>query len=133
MKLIPREKLIVRESFSMPFQGGDIWFEQLDALSIHKELVMEKFHKDMETIRRPSTTGLIAVNLNETEVDSDMAQQILTCLAEEAKLKKVVFVGLNRKIKVYLKKYLSQNQSHVSFVCNFIDDYEKAKLWLVGR
>ncbi|BCJ93708.1 hypothetical protein acsn021_12770 [Anaerocolumna cellulosilytica] len=131
MKQILREKLIVRESFAMAFQGGEIWFEQLDALSIYKELVMEKFQKDMEIIKRPSTTGLIAINLNETEVDTDMIQQILGNLAGVSNLQKVVFVGLSNMIKRYLKRWFSQTP--VSFVCNCIDDYEKAKLWLVGR
>ena len=35
IKEIPIEKLVVRPSMKLDFMGGEIWFEQLDALSVH--------------------------------------------------------------------------------------------------
>lgn len=128
-----KNNVIVRESFSMAYMGGEIWFCQLDALYDRKELVLEKFRRDMDSIRKPSATGLIGINLNQTAVDKDMAVEIASCLIEFQKLRKVVFVGVDRKIKNSIKEYFGCNGGNISFAWNFIDDFEKAKLWLVGK
>lgn len=128
-----QNNIIIRESFSMAFQGGEIWFCQLDALYEEKELVMEKFHKDMDSIRRPSATGLVGINLNQTAVDGEMAAEIANRLIEFEKLRRVVFVGVNRKIKHVIKEQLSHSGKTIGFLYAFIDDFEKAKLWLVGK
>lgn len=128
-----QNNIIIRESFAMAFQGGEIWFCQLDALYEEKELVMKKFHKDMDSIRRPSATGLVGINLNQTAVDGEMAAEIANRLIEFEKLRKVVFVGVNRKIKHVIKGQLSHSDKTVGFLYTFIDDFEKAKLWLVGK
>ncbi len=131
MKYIDRDQLIIRESFAMYFGGGQIWFEQLDALSVHKDIVKEKFIKDLEVIRRPSAPAFLAVNLNETLVDEDIAGMIVTGLRMvERRILKVVFVGLNKEGKKLLKKAL-RNFTEDKFVYQFINDYEKAKEWLV--
>lgn len=131
MKYIDRDQLIIRESFAMYFGGGQIWFEQLDALSVHKDIVKEKFIKDLEVIRRPSAPAFLAVNLNETLVDEDIAGMIVAGLRMvERRILKVVFVGLNKEGKKLLKKAL-RNFMEDKFVYQFIDDYEKAKEWLV--
>lgn len=128
-----QNNVIVRESFSMAYMGGEIWFCQLDALYDRKELVMEKFRRDMDSIRKPSATGLIGINLNQTAVDKDMAVEIASRLIEFQKLRKVVIVGADRKIKHIIKEYFRCNGGKMSFAWNFIDDFEKAKLWLVGK
>ncbi len=128
-----QNNVIIRESFSMAFMGGEIWFCQLDALYDKKELVMEKFHRDIETIKRPSATGLVGINMNQTEIDKDMAVEIVRCFIDLKKLRKVVFIGSSRKIKNVIKEELRQEEQEVGFVYTFINDYEKAKLWLVGK
>lgn len=128
-----QNNVIIRKSFSMAFQGGEIWFCQLDALYEEKELVMEKFHKDMDSIRRPSATGLVGINLNQTAVDGEMAAEIANRLIEFEKLRRVVFIGVNRKIKHVIKKQLSHSGKTIGFLYTFIEDFEKAKLWLVGK
>lgn len=45
MKVIQRDKLIIRQSMSMFFGGGEIFFIQLDSLSIYTQLVKKKFSK----------------------------------------------------------------------------------------
>ena len=131
MKIIERDRLIIRESFAMYYGGGEIWFEQLDALSVHTEVVKEKFLKDMDMIRRPSSPAFLAVNLNETLVDEELAELIVNGLwCTGRRIIKVVFVGLDKKGKKLIRNQLYK-KTEDEFVYCFIDDYEKAKEWLV--
>ena len=134
MKIIPKEDLIVRESISMFFGDGEIWFEQLDALSIYKDVILDKFLKDMETIKRPSSSAFIGINLNESLVDKEIADTIISNLSQASSfIKKVVFVGLDRKGIKLMKQSIDNNQKSTGFVYTFINDYEKAKEWLVNK
>ncbi len=131
MKHIDRDKLIVRESFAMYYGGGQIWFEQLDALSVHKDIVWDKFLKDLEVIRRPSAPAFLAVNLNETLVEKDIAELIAGGLQQiERRILKVAFVGLDRDGRKLMKNALLKDKE-AKFVHHFFDDYEKAKEWLI--
>lgn len=132
MKKIPKESLIIRESFKLAFSGAEIWSEELDGLNIYTDVVIEKFLKDMMTIRRPSSTGLIAIHLNETLVETYLANIIVTELAQAKQaVHKVVFVGLNHTAGKLIKSMLEKER--VSFAYSFNNDYEKAKEWLVNK
>lgn len=134
MKIIPKEKLIVRPSMSMFYGGGEIWFEQLDALSVHKDVVLTKLREDMETVRKPSSPGMIAVNLNETLVDREVADTVVDCLYDVGRaIRKVVFVGLNFAGKRLVLRALQSKNPVVCFTYGFINDFEKAKEWLIPR
>ena len=130
IKAIPLDRLIVRPSMKLAFMGGEIWFEQLDSLSIHTELAMNKFISDLKQIRKVSSPARIAVNVNETLVTDEFADLFVNelCLSEKF-ITKLVFVGTDfhtmRKIKNLLKK------RNYSFAVSFINDYEKAKIWLM--
>ena len=120
------EKGLNKKSFSLYYNGGEIWAESLDSLEDKKELVIEKFKVDLKTISKPSTSSFIALNLDETVVTDDIIKFILDSFINIGKpLKKVAFVGLNSKYKRYIKKQSLPFQA----VC--FDDYEKAKEWLV--
>jgi len=130
MKKISREMIIIRDSFKLPFLGSDIWCEELDGLNVYTDVVIDKFSKDMVTIRKPSSPSLIAIHLNETLVDESLVNIIVTELKKaEHSIQKVGFVGLNRTSQK-LMKYSIEIASG-SFACGFINDYEKAKEWLV--
>lgn len=129
MKVIPTENLIIRESFSIFYGGGELWVEQLDSLSIHKDIVIDKFMKDMVKISKPSAPSLIAINLNQTSFDEEIAETIVTNLLYiREKIKKVVFVGLNFKGRYLINKKL---RKQLSFKVATINDFEKAKEWLM--
>jgi hypothetical protein len=133
MKYIDKKDLIIRESFSMAFKGGEIWFEQLDALSDHIDIVMDKFRRNLTTIKRPSLTGFIAINVNETLINEQMAEEIIRGFIEIPKIRKVVFIGVTKEIKKIIKQLLILDSTRVKFVYTFIEDYEKAKEWLVSK
>jgi hypothetical protein len=132
MKKILKENLIIRNSFKLPFSCSEIWGEELDGLNIYTDVVIDKFLRDMVTIRKPSSPGLIAIHLNETLVEENLVNIIVTELKKaENSIQKVVFVGLNRTSQKLMKS--SIGLVGASFVYAFINDYEKAKEWLVDK
>ena len=132
MKKILKENLIIRNSFKLPFSGSEIWGEELDGLNIYTDVVIDKFLRDMVTIRKPSSPGLIAIHLNETLVEESLVNIIVTELKKaENSIQKVVFVGLNRTSQKLMKSLIGI--VGVSFAYAFINDYEKAKEWLVDK
>lgn len=132
MKVIPRDKLVIRESFKLAFSGGEIWGEELDGLNVYTDIVIEKFLKDMETIRKPSSPGLIAIHLNETLVEAVLASIIVTELVKAKQaVHKVVYVGLDRTAQKLISSMLEKEL--ITFAYSFYSDYEKAKEWLVSK
>lgn len=132
MKKVSKENIIIRDSFKLAFSGGEIWCEELDALNVYTDVVTEKFLKDMVSIRKVSSPGLIAIHLNETLVD----ETLVSVIAEELKnaenaIQKVVFIGLDRAAQKLMKSTMGKNV--VSFAYTFYSDYEKAKEWLVSK
>jgi hypothetical protein len=131
-KIIPRESLIVRPSMSLYFGGGEIWFEQLDALSVYTDIVKDKFLGDLKTIRKPSSPSRIAVNLNETFVDHELAELIAKeLLMSEGFITKIAFVGLDSKAKSMLEAVFKKFKCFFEY--KYFSDYEKSKEWLVGE
>lgn len=114
----------LKKSFSLYFHDAEIWCEHLDALQDKKELVIQKFKEDLTAISKPSTSSFIIVNLDDTIVDDEIVEMIISSLVSIPKLiTKVVFVGLNKKYQKYIKKY----QKRVKFLIKCLDDYELAK------
>ena len=119
-----------KKSFSMFFNGGEIWFEHLDSLYDQKELLRKKFMQDLLQIEKPSASSFIAVIIDESNVDNDCLDWILFEFSKLKKqLRKVVFVGLN----VQMKRYMKKKSSDTNFLMICMDDLEKAKKWLVKK
>ena len=132
MKVIPKDSLIIRKSFKLPYSSGEIWGEELDGLNMYTDIVIDKFLSDMVTIRMPSSPGLIAIHLKSTLVNEQLADIIVTELGGVKRpLQQVVFVGLDRAAQKLVKAKL--DKVGAAFTYNFINDYEKAKEWLVNR
>ena len=116
-----------KKSFSLPFNGGEIWCEHLDSLCSERELVIEKFTKDLSVIEKPSASSFIVIDFDETEVDKELLNYITEALNSSKKPpRKVAVVGLNGKMKRHIEKL------RVDFALKCIDDYEKAKEWLIS-
>lgn len=119
-----------KKSFSMFFGGGEIWFEHLDGIYEHTDLAIEKLENDSKQFKRPSGPSLIAINLDETEVNSELINAISDKLLNSGKrFTRVVFVGTNKAVQLELKKTLAGG----GFALKFINDFEKAKEWLVSE
>lgn len=125
-----REKEYCRKSFPMFFGGGEIWFEHLDGIHEHTELAIEKLERDYQQFKRPSMPSLIAINLDETVVTEALISAVADKLLKgDKRFTRVVFVGVDKKIKRKIERELAG----ASFVLSFINDFEKAKEWLVGK
>lgn len=117
-----------KKSFVMAFGGGEIWFEHLDSLYEHSDWVIEKLRKDYEVFRRPSLTSLIAVNLDETVINDAIIEELTRVFVNGSKqFRKIVFVGIPKPDQ---KKIDKRMWGH-GFLYAFIDDFEKAKEWLM--
>jgi len=120
---------VKKKSFSMFFGGGEIWFEHLDGIYNYYDIVISKFENDYEKFNKPSSPSLIAINLDETIINENIVCTISNKLINgNKKLSRVVFVGLDKKSKKMFSKTL---KNHINFALEFINDYEKAKEWLV--
>lgn len=119
---------IDKKSFSLPFNGGEIFCEHLDGMNSNITSALSKFESDKKLIKRPSTSSFLAINLDETEVDDNLFNAVLNfLLSKEKKFRKVAFIGISKK---YKKEFSKQLQG-CGFEFAFIDDFQKAKEWLL--
>ncbi|WP_349673672.1 hypothetical protein [Lacrimispora sp.] len=119
-----------KKSFSLSYNGGEIWCEHLDSLCDQTELLKQKFMEDLLQIQKPSSSSFIAVVVNESDIDGEILDQIINEFSSlKRQLRKVVFIGLTMKLKRYVKK----RSADTNFLMVCMDDLEKAKEWLVGK
>ena len=119
-----------KKSFAMSFGGGEIWFEHLDGIHEFTDLAISKLNEDYKKFKSPSMTSLIAINLDETVVNDELIREISEKLLNGSKyFTKVVFVGTDKQTK----KKLIQELANREFALAFINDFEKAKEWLVSE
>ncbi|MDK2966047.1 MULTISPECIES: hypothetical protein [Lacrimispora] len=119
-----------KKSFSLYFNGGEIWCEHLDSLYDQKELLKKKFKQDLIHIEKPSSSSYVVVIMDDSNVNSDCLDWILTEFCQLKKqLRKVAFVGLNAQMKRYMKK----KSENTNFLMICMDDLEQAKEWLVKK
>jgi len=122
--------LIIRESFSLPFRGGEIWCEHLDGLSDRLDIVEEKFNRDLRAILRPSTSALIALDIYGTRLDQRVAGLIIEKLAAAGpKVRRMAIIGASRAVSRILKDSLKRERPR--FAVRFVDGFELGKEWLI--
>lgn len=120
---------VKKKSFSLPFRGGEIWFEHLDGMYQYTKLVLEKLKNDSHTFLLPSKPAYIAFVLYETLITADLIDQIAHLLCSERKqFTRVCFIGTDRKSKRLLRHALL---GRTVLSVAFINDMEKAKEWLI--
>lgn len=120
-----------KKSFAIPFAGGEIWIEHLDSMYEYTDLAVKKLNADYEQWKRPSVTSLMAVNLYGTVIGEALYQELIQKIIHGTKrFSKVVFVGVEKKLQKRMKKEFLGH----GFAVAFINDFEKAKEWLIfGR
>lgn len=122
---------VKKKSFVLLFSGGEIWFEHLDGMYQFTDLVLEKLKNDSHIFLLPSKPSQIGFVVDETLVTKDIAEKIVNLLCNERKrFTRVCFIGTDRKIQQMFRSALKDKSS---FAFSFINDFEKAKEWLVSE
>lgn len=120
-----------KPSFVLPYGGGEIWFEHLDGMGLHTELVLDKLRRESRSFLLPSRPAQIGFVLTETCVTKALADEIAALLCGGQKpFRRVCFIGTDRKTRRMLCDAL---QNRARFALAFIDDFEQAKAWLVSE
>ncbi len=124
--------VIVRESFSLFYGGSQLFSMELDGLGDKGVLVMEKFARDVQFLRRPSAPSLTGVHLKDTSMTEGMIKAMLESMnASDMHIQKAAVIGLKASGRRMFSRLLKSMSPPARFVCAFYDDYEKAKEWLV--
>ena len=122
---------VKKKSFVLPFSGGEIWFEHLDGMYQYTDLVLEKLKNDSHIFLLPSKPSQIGFVLDETLITKAIVEKIVKLLCDERKrFMRVCFIGTDRKIQHMFRGAL-KGKSRFAF--SFINDFEKAKEWLVSE
>lgn len=120
-----------KKSFAMYFSGGQIWFEHLDGLYAHTELVLEKLHSDKSEMCKISGPSLIAINLDETKINQRVVDEVVKSLCGEKYFTRCVFVGVSWAKRFSFRWTVKRFGGR--FAYTFINDFEKAKEYLVSE
>lgn len=116
------------KSFTLYYNGGEIWFEHLDGIYDYEELVLKKLSCDIPKFTRPSSSSFICFVLDETTVTETVSRAVKSALTEtNKKYMKVAFCGLDNKWKSNFKKEFK----YANFAVGFFDGLEDAKMWLI--
>lgn len=120
-----------KQSFVLPFRGGEIWFEHLDGMYQYTGLAIEKLRKDSRIFLLPSKPSQIGIVLDESIVTRALAEEIAGLLCGGRKrFMRVCFIGTDRKIESMLRRALPGKSG---FALSFINDFDQAKEWLVSE
>ncbi|MBR4576313.1 MAG: hypothetical protein IKO25_03845 [Clostridia bacterium] len=119
---------IQKKSFELHYNGGTIWCEHLDGMKNREQEVIVKFNGNLPELLRPSVSSCMIINLDETVITEDIEQAIVDGLNKGKKrFKKISLVGVDRKHQIKFITGLSRTGAAVKF----LDDYEKAKEWVL--
>ena len=122
---------VKKKSFILPFAGGEIWFEHLDGMYQYTDLVLEKLRNDSYTFLLPSNPAHIGFVLNQTVITQTVVDEIVNMLCDGNKrIMRVCFIGTDSYIK---RMFCSALRGRNSFAFAFLNDFEKAKEWLVSE
>lgn len=121
---------VKKKSFTLPFGGGEIWFEHLDGMYQYTELVLKKLREDSKQFTLPSKPSLIGFVPDETIITEEVTDAIADVLCGGKRFTRAAFIGADREIRHLLQRSLL-GRSH--FSKGYFDDFERAKEWLVSE
>lgn len=120
---------VKKASFSLPYRGGEIWFEHLDGMYQYTELVLKKLHGDSAAFLSPSAPSQIGFVLTETLITPELADAITKLLCKgPKKFTRVRFICADRRAQRLLHQALNLQSL---FAFSFVHDFELTKEWLI--
>ncbi len=124
-----QQAAIKKKSFELNYNGGTIWCEHLDGMGASEDEVLAKFAEDKRLFSRPSVSSFMIIDLDKTEITGQIVRTITDAVMESKKVfRKIVFVGVE---KHWQKQIGVINKKGIAV--RFIDDYEKAKEWVISE
>lgn len=122
----------LRESFALPYAGGELWYSCLDGLGNDVDCIRAKILAEGKQIAKPSCSSYIIYHLYGTELNEEMAQVLLDNLLHMTKpIQKIAFTGVSKSGKQHMLRYLRSTKQELQIAYTFFDDMEKAKEWLL--
>lgn len=119
-----------KKSFSLFYNGGEIWCEHLDGLYENTSLVLEKLEKDYAIFKKASCSRFIALNVDETILTDSLIEKITNIFSEDIlSVRKLAIIGTSFWCKQKLKRAFLIKNAH--FPISYYRDFEKAKTWLI--
>jgi hypothetical protein len=123
----------LRESFSLPFSRGELWYSCLDNIGNDFELGIQKILYEEKNICRPSSSAFIIYHLYNTKINDKLAQVIMDSIIRSSDyIQKIAFVGVSFRGKYKMKRYLNKSRLKLQVAYKYFDDMELAKDWLAG-
>ena len=117
-----------KKSFLLCYNGGEIWFEHLEGMCEHEDLVLGKLHADVPLFTKPSSTAFVCFVFFDTAVTDRILSAVNETVSGLGKhFTAIAFCGVNRKTQRKLKKALSNKGIRIAF----FDGLEDAKVWLL--
>lgn len=117
-----------KKSFSLYYNGGEIWFEHLDGIYENEDLVIKKLYSDIPLFVRPSSTSFICFVFYETIITENIIFAVKKAILDSRKrFVKIAFCGFDRKIQKIFNKVFSNK----GFGIGFFAGLEDAKQWLL--
>ena len=124
-----QQAAIRKKSFELNFNGGTIWCEHLDGMGTSEAEVIAKFNEDKREFSRPSVSSFMIIDLDKTDITGQIVTMITDTILESDKLfRKIAFVGVERHWHKQLGGVMQKR-----IAVRFIDDYEKAKEWVISE
>lgn len=124
-----QQAAIRKKSFELNFNGGTIWCEHLDGMGTSEDEVIAKFNEDKREFSRPSVSSFMIIDLDKTDITGQIVTMITDTILESDKLfRKIAFVGVERHWHKQLGRVMQKR-----IAVRFIDDYEKAKEWVISE
>jgi len=118
----------------MPFAGTEIWFSELSGIGNQQDLIRKKLLEQSQVFGKMIGRANVAVNLVDTRLDKSGRQLLSSMILENrGHIKRLVFVGSGFLDRIHLRARLGRNRGTLGFRYGFLDDYEKAKLFLVEK
>jgi len=117
-----------KKSFALPYNGGEIWFEHLDGIYEHEELVLKKLLSDTPIFIKPSATSFICFVFDETTVTDTILNAVFEAVFGTKKIfQKIAFCGLDKTRRKKFKKTFCNKGISIGF----FEGLEDAKMWLL--
>lgn len=123
----------LRESFSLPYNGTELWYSCLDSLKDDHDRISKKILEEEKLICRPSNPALILYHLYDTIIDYELAGAIVNSIIRSQRyIRKLAIIGLSRHGKGNIRRFMKKSGLRFTVVTEYFDDFEKAKEWLAG-